>query len=286
MYGPVPATLPADFYDEEWQSWLRTPNARIMQTRLSSVLVSQARPFAKFLRRRTIRRADAITVEARAEGHDHPNVAVIRPGIDIDQFKPRNRSEPEAGRVVAVGRFLPRKGYDVLIRAVARLARSLPSTRLLLIGSGPQEQSLRLLATQLGIDAAVTFTGNVSRSELIRLLQSAEVFCHPAKWESYFPAAPLEAMACGLPMMVSTAGALPELVGNFAGLVHTIGDDEELASNLRDVLTNGTRRRALGSAARAHIVKHFTWETMCDSYHDLYRRLADSRLLASSMLES
>ncbi len=286
VYGPVPATLPAEHYDEEWQSWLRTPGTRAIQARLSKALIGQARPAALFLRRRTIRRADAITVEAHTEDlNGHPNIVVIRPGIDVDEFKPRDRGEPEAGRVVAVGRFLPRKGYDVLIRAVARVVRSLPSTHLLLVGSGPQEQSLRLLASQLGIDASVTFTGSVSRADLISLLQSAEVFCHPAKWESFFPAAPLEAMACGLPMIVSTAGALPELVGNFAGMVHTPGDDEELASNLQEVLTNGTRRRALGTAARAHIVEHFTWDTMCDAYLDLYRQLADRTIRARSSID-
>jgi glycosyltransferase involved in cell wall biosynthesis len=277
VYGPVPATLPPSFYDEEWQSWLRTQDVRVLQARLGRVLARQASPLAHFLRRRTIRRADAITVEAQTGVPDgHPNVVVIRPGIDIDRFKPRDGGEPEAGRIVAVGRLLPRKGYDVLIRAVSRVVRSLPSARLFIVGAGPQEQSLRELAGQLGADASVTFTGNISRPDLIKLLQSAEVFCHPAKWESFFPAAPLEAMACGLPMIVSSAGALPELVGKFAGIVHTPGDDEQLASNLREVLTNEALRRDLGTAARAHVVKHFTWQTMCDAYLELYRRLGAS----------
>jgi glycosyltransferase involved in cell wall biosynthesis len=133
---------------------------------------------------------------------------------------------------------------------------------------------LRLLASQLGIDASVVFTGNVSRAELIRLLHSAEVFCHPAIWESFFPAAPLEAMACGLPALVSSVGALPELVGTFAGLVHAAGDDEQLALNLLDVLTNEPLRRALGSAARTRIEEQFTWQGMCDAYFELYRHLA------------
>src|SRR3979411_1435236 len=104
-----------------------------------------------------------------------PNAGVLRPGIDVDQFKPRDRGNPEAGRIVAVGRFLPRKGYDVLIRAISRGIGRSPSNHLCLVGSGPGEQSLRLLARELGVDASVTFTGNLTRTDLIGLLQSAEV---------------------------------------------------------------------------------------------------------------
>jgi glycosyltransferase involved in cell wall biosynthesis len=277
VYGPVPAPVPAYLGDEEWQSWVRTSDAQAAPGLLSKVLVSRASPLAHFLRSRTLQRADAITVEAQTEAFiGDQKAVVIRPGIDVDQFKPRDQGEAEAGRIVAVGRLLSRKGYDLLIRSVGRVVRSLPSTHLFLVGSGPQEETLRSLVTQLGLDASVTFTGNVSRADLIRLLQSAEVFCHPARWESYFPAAPLEAMATGLPMIVSTAGALPELVGDFAGRVHAAGDEEQLTRDLREVLSNRLVRRALGAAARAHIVKHFTWETMCDAYFELYQRLARS----------
>jgi glycosyltransferase involved in cell wall biosynthesis len=77
-------------------------------------------------------------------------------------------------------------------------------------------------------------------------------------------------------MLVSSAGALPELVGNFAGLVHTAGDDEELARDLLEVLTNERLRLSFGVAARAEVAEHFTWQAMCDAYFDLYARLAAS----------
>jgi glycosyltransferase involved in cell wall biosynthesis len=274
VYGPVPASVPADLHDEEWQSWVRTTDAHAARGRLARAAMRQTGPIAHFLRNRTLQRADAITVEANTQALiGHPNVVVIRPGIDVEQFAPDDRTQPVSGRIIAVGRLIARKGYDVLIRAVARVIRRLPSTHLILVGSGPQEQSLGSLAGQLGIEASVTFTGDASREELISLLHSAEVFCHPAKWESFFPAAPLEAMACGLPMVVSSAGALPELVGNFAGFVHMSGDDEQLAGHLLEVLTNEQLRRGFGTAARDHIVRHFTWAAMCDSYIDLYERL-------------
>src|SRR5437867_1900190 len=166
---------------------------------LGKYFVDRAQPVVHSLRRKTLKRADAVTVESQAPDLIHPNVVVIRPGIDIDQFRPRQAGEPKAGRVIGVGRLLPRKGFDVLIRAIARVSRWVPSVHLLLVGSGPEESSLRALVRQLEIDGSVTFVSRSSRPELVNLLQSAEVFCHPARWESFFPAAPLEAMACGLP---------------------------------------------------------------------------------------
>lgn len=274
VYGPVPAARSHDVQDDEWLSWLLSHDASAAEAWLSRIVAAPASLIGKWLWHKTINRADAVTVEARSQTNiAHPSTVVIRPGIDVDQFKPRDDSQPVAGRIVAVGRLLGRKGYDDLIRALHSVVRTLPSAHLVLVGSGPQEHALRLLARQLGVDASVTFTGNISRADLIRLLHSAEVFCHPAKWESFFPAAPLEAMACGLPMIVSSAGALPELVGNFAGLVHAPGDYRKLASDLVNVLSNGMLRLALGSAARSHIVDQFTWQAMCDAYLDLYQRM-------------
>jgi glycosyltransferase involved in cell wall biosynthesis len=277
VYGPLPGFRPANVQDDEWLSWLRITDAPAFQSRLSKIAARRARPLARFLSRRTLIRADAITVESEVNAPGgNPNIVVIPPGIDVNQFSPRFGGQPVTGRIIAVGSLLARKGYDVLIRAVATVVRTNPSAHLLLVGSGPQEQSLRLLASQLGISGAITFSGNVPRADLLGLLHSAEIFCHPARWDT-FPLSPLEAMASGLPTLVSSAGALPEIVGG-SGIVHTVGDDAELARHLVEVLSYPTRRRDLGAAARARVVQHFTWQRMCDSYLELYQRLAKSRL--------
>jgi glycosyltransferase involved in cell wall biosynthesis len=174
-----------------------------------------------------------------------------------------------------VGRLLTRKAYDVLIRALSHVLLSERTAHLVLAGSGPREQSLRQLADQLGIAASITFSGNISRAELVPLLQSAEVFCHPANWDNV-PFAPLEAMACGLPTIVSSAGALPELVGE-AGIIHSVGDAQDLARRLLEVLTSARLRQALATAARNRILEHFTWQGMSDSYFDLYQELVRSK---------
>jgi glycosyltransferase involved in cell wall biosynthesis len=180
--------------------------------------------------------------------------------------------------VIAVGNLLTRKGYDILIRAIAHVVQRNKAAHLLLVGRGPDEIPLQKLANQLGITSAVTFVGAVSRSELPAFLRSAEVFCHPARYDT-FPLAPLEAMACGLPALVSSTGALPEIVGD-AGLVHATGDEGALSRDLIDVLGTAQLRNRLGTLGRSRVVEHFTWQVMCDSYIDLYRRLAQKRTVS------
>jgi glycosyltransferase involved in cell wall biosynthesis len=143
-----------------------------------------------------------------------------------------------------------------------------------LIGSGPQLVPLKMLAEQLGITSSVAFAGSISRAELAALLHSAEVFCHPASWDT-FPLAVLEAMSSGLPTVVSSAGALPEIVGT-AGLVHRVGDEQDLSRQLLSVISNAGLREALAVAARARVVERFTWPAMCDAYIGLYQRNAVS----------
>jgi glycosyltransferase involved in cell wall biosynthesis len=205
----------------------------------------------------------------------YPNAVVIAPGIDVVQFRPSASDDAVAGRVIAVGRLLARKGIDLLIRAVAQLVPRYRQVHLLLVGSGPEEESLRRLTNELGIDSSVTFLGNVPRADVPRLLQSAQVYCHPARWDNV-PFAPLEAMACGLPSLVSSAGGLPDIVGE-AGIVHAAGDENALAHHLFELLSTPRLRRSLGAAARARVVEHFTWQVMCDSYLKLYRRLAETK---------
>jgi glycosyltransferase involved in cell wall biosynthesis len=273
VYGPVPASQPKDAPFDEWLSWLRTPNATPMQTTMSRFAAKQSLYVARKLWRNSLRRADAITVEAAANAPTaRPDAVVIPPGVDVVHFSPRQGVEPVAGRVIAVGSLISRKGYDLLLRAVARVVRIYPPTHLVLIGSGPQESSLRQLASQLGIESSVKFEGSLPRVDLPPLLRSAQVFSHPAMFDT-FPLAPLEAMACGLTTVVSSAGALPAIVGD-AGLVHAVGDEEQLARLLSQALSSPGLRRTLGIAARTRVLEQFTWQTMCDSYLALYQHLA------------
>ncbi len=276
VYGPLPGSRPVQVADDEWLSWLLATNATTLQAWVSILASKSARPISRSLWRRTIRLADAITVEAMASTPPgFRDVVVIPPGIDTAQFSPDGHGDRVTGRVIAVGRLIARKGYDLLIGAMSEVVRSYRPAHLLIVGTGPEEGSLRVLARRLGLNSSVTFAGNVSRSKLPELLRTAEVFCHPAVWDNV-PFALLEAMACGLPPVVSSTGGLVEMVGG-AGLVYQVGDEAALAARLLEVLSGLRLSRLLGAAARERVVQYFTWDRMCDSYLDLYKTMAATK---------
>ncbi len=275
VYGPLPGARPPTVVDDEWLSWLLSTNATATQGWMSIVASKPARVLARALWRRTMRLADVVTVEARASAPPElPDAVVIPPGIDTVQFSPGRPVDQIDGRVIAVGRLIARKGYEALIRAMHEVVAAYRPAHLLIVGTGPEEQPLKRLTSSLGMDQCVTFVGTVARSELPELLNTAVAFCHPAVWDNV-PFALLEGMACGLPPVVSSAGALPEMVGS-AGLVFPIGQTDSLAAHLTTVLTEPGLRQSLAVAARTRILEAFTWQQMCDSYLDLYLRLSRS----------
>jgi glycosyltransferase involved in cell wall biosynthesis len=224
--------------------------------------------------RRTIARADAVTVEAAQNiPPERPDSVVIPTGIDTAFFSPDGGS-PVPGRIIAVGVLVWRKGFDVLIRALAKAIRDVPSAHALIAGDGPQKAELVRLAADLGVSSKIRFLGRVERQELPALYQSSMVACHPARLDN-FPAAPIEAMACAVPVLVSNAGALPELVGD-AGLIHNVDDFMGLSEHLVTSLRNSEWRRASASAARERALARYSVEAMANAYLALYQRLAAS----------
>jgi glycosyltransferase involved in cell wall biosynthesis len=225
--------------------------------------------------RRTVKDADAVTVEAHANiPPERPDAVVIRPGIDTTLFKP-NSAAPKPGRIVAVGGLYRRKAFDVLIRATAVAAAGSGGLHVLIAGEGPEKETLNRLATDLGVADRITFLGRLSRRDLPDLYCSAVAVCHPARYDT-FPLAPIEAMACGLPVLVSNAGALPEMVGD-AGIVHSVGDVSMLAAHLASIVEDKKLRTRLGEAAREHAVRMYSLAAMCDGYLNLYRDLSALR---------
>lgn len=273
VYGPLPALDPGTWHRDEWiVHWLELQPGTNRQRRAGALVFAAGRRVGAPLMRRTLRRADAVTVEvAENRPAQRPDAFVIPPGIDLDLFRPDAAIRRVVGRIVAAGALLPRKGYDVLIRAVAALRAGGVAAELVVAGTGPQEEELRALARQLGVESCVQLVGKLSRAELVPLLQSAAAFCHPARFDNY-PFAPLEAMACGVPTLVSNFPSLRDAVGD-AGMVHAIGDHVELARQLGAVLGDPARQSALSAACRQRAVNRFSWDSIAAQHIDLYCRL-------------
>ena len=272
VYGPMPGATPKKgLSGGDWAYWLGLPDSSSYRA-LASFAVSKAiAPGAHFLWRRTISRADAVTVEAAQNiPPERPDSIVIPPGVDTAHFAPKVGGQVP-GRIIAVGLLAWRKGFDVLIRAAASTIREVPNAHLLIAGDGPQKSALERLAADLGIGSQVRFLGRVARRDLPALYQSSAVACHPARLDT-FPLAPIEARACGLPVLVSDSGALREMVGE-AGLIHHVENFEELADQLKTLLRDDKLRQEIGTGARARALERYSIDAMAEAYLALYRKL-------------
>ena len=163
-----------------------------------------------------------------------------------------------APTVITVGRLVEQKGIDVLLAAWEKVAAAMPGWRLALVGDGPLEGELKAQARKLGIADSIDWFGHVS--DPYPLLRGAEFFVMTSRFEGT-PNALLEAMACGLPAVVSDASPGPcELIGgggdDAAGLIVPVEDAEATADAIVSLARDETMRRRLGLAARERARPH------------------------------
>jgi glycosyltransferase involved in cell wall biosynthesis len=178
----------------------------------------------------------------------------------------------DAEVVGSVGRLSAEKGYDVLLRAVARLVPSRPRLHLLLIGDGRERDALRQLADGLGIGGRLHLPG--VRDDSPALYRVLDVFCLPSYREG-MPLALLEAMAAGAAGVVTPVGGVPEVIGDPGELALTVnpGDVEGLSVALARLLDDSDLRVRLSSAARRQVEQRFSRDQMARAVAHLYDQL-------------
>ncbi|WP_433831221.1 glycosyltransferase family 4 protein [Actinoplanes sp. CA-015351] len=183
---------------------------------------------------------------------------VIGVGVDVDTFSPGG--EKINGRIVTVASAdVPLKGLAELIEAVAKL-RADHDVELVVVGSARPDGAAARAITRLGLEESVRFVSGIPDAELADLFRSATVAAVPSRYEGFsLPA--VEAMACGIPLVVTTAGALPEVTGpdGLASLHVAPGDAEALSAAIGRLLDDEPLRRRLGEQGRLRAVEQFTW---------------------------
>ncbi len=217
-------------------------------------------------------------------GGDRRRISVVPCGVDTELFSARGEQLPRTGRrrLVYVGRLVERKGIGNAITALARLVAGGEVDAELLVAGGPDAASvdtdpqvarLRALAEQEGVVDRVRFLGRVGRVDLPALLRSADVVvCLP--WYEPFGIVPLEAMACGVPVVASAVGGLIDtVVDGRTGLHVPPRDPEAVVDALRALLTDEARRRQYGAAGARRARARYTWDRVAaltlQSYDDL-----------------
>ena len=209
-------------------------------------------------------------------GVDPGRIEVITLGVD-EVFRPPTKPRVP-GRIVAMASAdTPMKGVATLLEALAKL-RTERDVELLLVTKPTEGGRTEKLIDKLGIADAVRFVNGISDAELVEVLGSAEVACFPSLYEGFsLPTA--ELMACETPLVVSRAGAIPEVVGpdgECADLV-TPGDVGELHEALRSLLDDPERRARMGAAGRRRVLDKFSWHAVALATAAAYERAIAAR---------
>ncbi len=205
---------------------------------------------------------------------------VIFNGIDISLFRPtspdarimalrHDTSGNDVPLLLFVGRFMPWKGIDTAIRALAHI----PRARLVLAGDGQERPNLEVLVAELGLSERVSFLGALPRHELPGVYAAADLLLATSYASETFGIGPVESQACGLPVVASNFGGFPEVIeAGSTGLLVAPRDHHALAGAVQTLLADPARLRAMSSRAPTWAAQ-FSWSAVADRVEAVYQRL-------------
>ena len=246
------------------------------------------RLYVSAITRQTVRRAQAVIADStntrddlvRLLGVSPQKVVAIPLGVDA-KYTPATPAQLDAFRqrqglpdrfILYLGTLEPRKNLPVLVRAYAELRRADPAAPTLVLagGAGWRYAPLFGLVEELGLKDSVLFPGFVPQVDLPLWYAAAEVLAYPSLYEG-FGLPPLEAMACGTPVVTSTASSLPEVVGD-AGMLVPPDDPAALAHALHHLLTEADLRAEMRARGLARAAQ-FTWQRTAQMTAEVYQRV-------------
>lgn len=160
------------------------------------------------------------------------------------------------------------KGHDVLIRAFADIKRKHPEAVLTIVGDGEKREKYEMLISSLGLENKVRLTGWLPQEKVKKELERASIFVFPSRNEG-FGIALLEAMSCGLPVIASRIGGIPEVVSGTNAILVPPDDPSVLSSVLSDKLSDLEWQRVACRSSRQR-AEHFSWDTAVSGYEDVF----------------
>ncbi|MEV4137487.1 glycosyltransferase family 4 protein [Dactylosporangium sp. NPDC049742] len=203
----------------------------------------------------------------------------LAPGVDVDAYSPQVDRQLIRARhgladrpvIVCVSRLVPRKGQDVLIRALPLIRRAVPDAALLVVSGGPYRPALERLAREAGVERDVVFTGSVSWAELPAHYAAGDVFAMPCRTRRRgldvegLGIVYLEASATGLPVVAGDSGGAPDAVREGeTGFVVPGRDVAAVADRVTTLLRDPALAAKMGAAGRAWVESDWRWETQAD----------------------
>ena len=243
------------------------------------LLIRRWHSFLK-MQKKVVRQLDHLVTVSEASRKDIANdfkvsealIKIVPNGIDVDTFRPSDGGERESCTImVTASADVPLKGLDFLLKAVAEIKDEFPNLKLLVLGKLKKDGNTAQLIKKLGIENLIYLYSELSTEQIVGLYARATCAVVPSVYEGFgLPAG--EAMACGVPTITTSGGALPEVVGD-SGIIVPTKDYTAIANALRLVLSDSRLREELGLQARNRILRHFSWAIAADKLTTVYQSI-------------
>lgn len=211
-------------------------------------------------------------------GASKNKVFTPRFGVDTTLFCPDSEkvSSSTQIRIVYAGSLIPKKGVQDLIEALA--VETFENVILDVVGDGFYADDLRTLATNKGISHRVNWRGLATPAEVAQIMKSSDILCLPSHTEGS-PNVVKEAMSCGLPVVATRVGGVPDLVQeNLTGFLYNIGDIDDLTNKLLLLVANPDLRQSFGEKARERVLDfRMSWDDTAAEFHKMFQSISEQR---------
>lgn len=243
--------------------------------------------YAKYILNKVLSYADIIISpseyyidESRFLGKYRDKIVVIPYGINIKEFDiPYSKDECreklglpiDEDMILFVGNLSPYKGPKILVKAMQKIIKKVPNTKLIFVGSGRMKEELQMLSKKLGVEKYVKFAGFAEGNLKTMYYRAADVFCLPSTMSTEsFGIVNLEAMACSVPIVASKMGGIPAVVRDGEnGLLVPPKDSDALADAIIYLLENEDVRKRMGKNG-SEKVENYSWEKIAEETERLY----------------
>ncbi|ADZ08972.1 glycosyl transferase group 1 [Methanobacterium lacus] len=229
---------------------------------------------------KTITNSSATLKTCLNEGLDKKKLDIIPFGVDTSFYKPLNIvKDKKIFQILSVGYLIERKGFMYLISSISEVSKKHENVRLKIVGSGPQEKQLKDLITKLQLEKYIEILGNIPNDELLKMYNSSDLFVLPSIIDSQgntegLGVVLIEAMACGLPVIGSNIGGIPDIISDGeTGLLFPQKDVVELSKSIIKLIENRILMEKIADKGYQMVKTNFSWEKIAAQYIDCYEKI-------------
>lgn len=203
---------------------------------------------------------------------------------DVKKFSPqgiKSNQSADSIKIITIARLVPEKGLYYILEAIAPILQQYDNVQLTILGEGPLEHALKQDVADRGLAESIAFRGTIPHDQVPAALAGADIFVSHAinmtNWEEFFGAANIEAMACGLPCVLSDSGSIPYVARAPDGVKlikqRDVGD---LRKAIKDLVKSPSKRSKMGRAARKFVERNYSVEVISEKYHQMLQQELES----------